>query len=50
MQSSGTVLTGYPAGLFAGTQFAYSSFSNAYGSIGSIASGQILELSLLGVG
>lgn len=44
------VSTGYPAGLFAGTQFAYSSFSNAYGSIGSTAVQDTIELLLTGVG
>lgn len=51
IESSGTTpITGYPAGLFAGTQFAYSSFSNAYGSIGSTAVQGVAELALTGVG
>lgn len=45
-----TTVTGYHAGLFAGTQFAYSSFSNAYGSIGSTAVQDTIELLLTGVG
>lgn len=49
---SGTVATttGYPAGLFAGSYFAQSSFADAYGSLGTIAVGQLYELTILGVG
>lgn len=50
LPSATATITGYPAGLFAGTQFAYSSFSNAYGSIGSTAVAGQAELTLTGVG
>lgn len=51
MRSSGTTpITGYPGGLFGGTSFSYSSFSNAYGSIGSVAIQDTIELLLTGVG
>lgn len=50
LPSGTTTVTGYPAGLFGGTPFAYSSFSNAYGSIGSTAAQDTVELLLTGVG
>lgn len=50
LPSATVTIPGYPAGLFAGTQFAYSSFSNAYGSIGSTAVQDTAELLLGGVG